>query len=94
MTPEEIEEARSMGMVMSRVATETARACTLYGPDFNSAHEAYAVLLEEVNEFRGEVRKMLGQRDKRLMLSELIQVAAVAVKYAAQLERELTPGRG
>ena len=37
------------------LALELVNACKRYGPDFNSNHEAYAVLLEEVEELEKEL---------------------------------------
>jgi hypothetical protein len=49
---------------------EHARTCF---PAFHSQHEAYAVILEELDEFWDKVRRDEDGRD------ELIQVAAMAV---------------
>lgn len=55
-------------------------------PPYASAHEAYAVLLEEVEEFWQEVRKKRQHRDRGNMLKELVQIAAVAQKAAYSLD--------
>lgn len=74
--------------LLERVSAEVRRASTLHGPNYASAHEAYGVLLEEVDEFREWVWMKRSERDRAAMAAELVQVAAVAVKYAAQLQRE------
>jgi hypothetical protein len=51
----------------------------------NSAHEAYAVILEELQEFWGEVMKKRSLRSPANMLAELIQVAAMAQRAAEDL---------
>ena len=61
------------------VLAEAARAETLHAP-MNSAHEAYAVILEEVDELWDEVKKKQSQRNNAAMRSELIQIAAMAVR--------------
>ncbi len=76
--------AREIVRLTGDVGVEAARALVRHGP-FRSAHEAYGVLLEEVEEFWDEVRKRDGVRSKELMRAELIQVAAVAIKAAASL---------
>ena len=53
---------------------------------FNSPHEAYAVLLEEVDEFWDEVKKKPAKRNKQNMLKELSQIAAVALKAISSLD--------
>lgn len=51
-------------------------------PSFNTAHEGYAVLLEEVDELWDQVRVKQGSRSKDLLLAEAIQVAAMALRFA------------
>lgn len=46
---------------------------------FNSAHEGYAVLLEEVHELWDEVRHKKSSVEK--MREEAIQIAAMAVRF-------------
>ena len=66
------------------VETEAVAAVINHGP-FRSAHEAYGVLAEEVDEFWDEVKRKRAERSKERMRAELIQVAAVAIKAAACL---------
>ena len=55
-------------------------------PALNSAHEGYAVLLEEVDELWDHVKTK--RRDISAMRKEAIQVAAVAVRFALEICRE------
>lgn len=48
---------------------------------FNSAHEGYAILLEEVDELWTEVKKRPDAVDKAKMRAEAIQVAAMALRF-------------
>jgi hypothetical protein len=48
---------------------------------FNSAHEGYAVLAEEVDELWEEVKKKPSEERKNLMRAEAIQVAAMALRF-------------
>lgn len=48
---------------------------------FNSAHEGWAVLFEEVDELWDEVRKKRSNRDPRAMRGECVQIAAMALKF-------------
>lgn len=56
--------------------------------ELNSAHEAYGVLAEEVAELLDEVRKRPGMRSRQALRRECIDIAAVALRYAAQLEAD------
>ena len=61
---------------------EAAHACEKY-PPFNSRHEGYAVILEELDELWLEAKKK--NPDKDLLRYEAIQVAAMALRFAAEL---------
>ena len=50
-----------------------------------SAHEAYAVILEELDEFWEEVRKKRSNRIRITMREELVQVAAMAFRALGDL---------
>ena len=50
-------------------------------PSFNSAHEGYAVLLEEVDELWAEVKKKKEDRRVIKMEREALQVAAMALRF-------------
>lgn len=66
------------------VQREIDRAKAKHGPQkFNSFHEGYAVLLEEVDEVKAEVWK--SKHDKELIKKEAIQVAAMAVRIVDEL---------
>lgn len=51
-----------------------------------SAHEGYAILLEEVVELQAEVFKQPQIRSLDRMLKELIQIAAMAQRMAEDLK--------
>ncbi len=56
-------------------------------PAFNSAHEGYAVILEELDELWDEVRtnQATSGRDER-MAKEAIQVAAMALRFVIDMQ--------
>lgn len=65
---------------LAAVETEYRDATEAHGL-FSSAHEGYAVLLEEVDELWDEVKKR-ASRSRRGMYDECVQVAAMAMKFA------------
>jgi hypothetical protein len=52
-------------------------------PGFASAHEGYAVLLEEVLELQAEVFKKNKSREN--MKNEALQIAAMAIRFASDI---------
>lgn len=72
---------------------EAERATSLHG-NFNSAHEAYGVLAEEVEEFWEEVRKKREHRTQQSMAVELVQIAAVCLKAYQKLCPNVCLGGG
>jgi NTP pyrophosphatase (non-canonical NTP hydrolase) len=82
-------ERASLDRMHEAVAAEVDSAIQKFRLDYASAHEAFGVLLEEVEEFKAQVWLKRAHRSKRDMAGELVQVAAVAIKYGAQLLREI-----
>lgn len=66
---------------LDQAKAELLRARAKHAP-INSAHEGFAVLLEEVDELKAEVWKKREERDLVKMRDELIQVAAMAARMA------------
>lgn len=68
--------------ILEEAAAELGRARLIF-PPFNSPHEGYAVLLEEVNELWEEVKRK--DRDSTALRKEAIQVAAMALRFVFDL---------
>jgi len=65
---------------ISAVTREYFSACSQH-PKFNSAHEGWAIIKEELDELWEEVRKKKISRSKELMEKEAIQIAAMAIRF-------------
>lgn len=63
------------------VALELMSARAKHEP-IHSLHEGFAVLLEEVDEFKALVWRQTKDRDPAELLTELIQIAAMAERIA------------
>jgi hypothetical protein len=61
---------------------EAGRACAVWAP-FNSIHEGYSVILEELDELWAECKTKTP--DKSALRIEAIQLAAMAIRFAAEL---------
>lgn len=70
----------ALGLVLKGVEQEVLGAVGKHAR-FASAHEGYAVILEELDELKGEVWKKREERDKAKMQEEAVQVAAMAVRF-------------
>jgi hypothetical protein len=75
-----VDSEEKKATVAIEVMDELFRATDKFG-SFNSAHEGYAVLAEEVDELWDEVKKNSKTRSKDLMRAEAIQVAAMAMRF-------------
>lgn len=71
-----------------RLLREELERATADHPLFNSPHEGYAVLLEEVLELQAEVFLKHGIRSHDCMIVEAVQIAAMAVKFILSLPPE------
>lgn len=78
-----IDEAKLVEM-MALVEGEV-RAVAEKKKPFNSAHEGWAIMYEEVDELWEEVRKKNKLRDPALMRAECKQIAAAAIRFMLDL---------
>jgi hypothetical protein len=68
-----------MDEILNQIKTETYYAMKKY-PEFNSLHEAYAVILEEIDELWENVKMKQENRIPENIRKELIQIAAMAIR--------------
>lgn len=88
MTNGESMERIRFDSVVDDVVDEYNMAVAKFGP-FNTAHEAYAVILEEMDELWDEIKKQSKprtERNKRAICKEAKQVAAMAIRLCIDLE--------
>jgi hypothetical protein len=76
--------------VLGDVGREVERAAKKFAP-FNSPHEGWAVIKEELDELWEHVRDDTGRSQQAR--TEAIQIAAMAVRYAADLTETPYTGR-
>lgn len=69
---------------ISDIVDEFTHACSKFG-SMSSAHEGYAVLLEEVDELWDHVKMKQFERDMKAMRKEAVQIAAMALKFIVQV---------
>lgn len=77
-------DIQNMEIALGEIANELERAIGLHGP-MNSLHEAYAVILEELDEVWDHVKLKQSLRDMKEVRKELIQTAAMCVKTIIQI---------
>jgi hypothetical protein len=71
--------------VLQDAGTELGKALRKFPKRQHSAHEGYAVLLEEMDELKEEVWKKQKKRNVAKMRKEAIQVAAMALRFALEV---------
>lgn len=84
LAPANSGEELAAATFLNDVLVELERAESKH-PPMHSAHEAYAVILEELDEFKEEVWKKTKNRDAANMYEELVQTAAMCLRAALNL---------
>ena len=72
--------AKIYSKVLTEVGEELSRALRKH-EKLTSAHEGYAVILEELDELWDEVKVRANKRRTKKMRKEAIQVAAMAIRF-------------
>ena len=76
---------RDTAALLSEIQWEVERS-KMHGEKFASLHEAYAVILEELDEVWDIARRKRRDRDPTEIRKEMVQIAAMAVKTVKSLE--------
>lgn len=76
--------------MLVEVAKELARAEEKFAP-FNSAHEGYAIIKEELDELWAEVMKKKDKRSRKKMRREAIQIAAMGMRFVLNVTDKEEP---
>ena len=84
-TQNESEQVVQDAVSLNDVAKELQRARQSFHGTFASAHEGYAVILEELDELKADCFMKRELRSKHRLRSEAIQVAAMALRFASDL---------
>ncbi|HBE44253.1 MAG TPA: hypothetical protein DDW17_02060 [Deltaproteobacteria bacterium] len=75
-----LEDFAKKESALALIAREYDRAAETNGT-FHSAHEGYAVILEELDELKAEVWRKASKRDTEKMKKEAVQVGAMALRF-------------
>lgn len=78
-------QEEQIALAMKKVEGELRSAMIKFPKPFNSEHEGYGVLLEEMDELWDEVKDNKAEGSRERQHEEAIQVAAMAIKYIIQL---------
>lgn len=90
LSPEIQEKLVKFDAITNLIKRELVSAYLKHGTrDFVSTHEAYAVLLEEVDELWDEVKKNTGKTPEAY--TEAVQIAAMAYKYIISFDKVKEP---
>jgi hypothetical protein len=86
-------EEEATRSVAAEALAELRRATSIHQKGFTSAHEGYAVILEELDELWDEVKLNGNKRDITNLRKEAIQVAAMAMRFVLDVCNEGTGRR-
>jgi hypothetical protein len=81
-TTEEITKDERIECFLIDVSIEVKRAMSKHSP-MHSLHEAYAVILEELDEFKSEVWKKQTERSTDDVYTELVHIGAMVARCVA-----------
>lgn len=74
-----------LSKALQEIEAEVKRAKLLFPTDFHNQHEAYAVILEEVDELWEEIKKNQKKYDLPAQRKEATQAAAMLTRLLVEL---------
>ena len=74
-----------LSQALEEISEEVLRAKTMYPQHFVNQHEAYAVILEEVDELWTEIKKNQKNYDLKAQRNEATQAAAMLARLMVEL---------
>ena len=77
--------SEKLDKALEEIKLEVANAKTVYPDNFVNQHEAYAVILEEVDELWDEIKKNQKKYDLTAQRKEAKQAAAMLVRLMVEL---------
>ena len=86
MKKEESDIEFEIQTAMKMIETELRKAIFNFPKPFNSSHEGYAVLLEEVDELWHEIKNDKQEGSIQRQREEVVQVGAMAAKFLMQIK--------
>lgn len=89
----EVSKLKALDQAVEEAIQELVNA-TMAFPGFNSAHEGFAVMNEEVDELWDHVKVNQKRRDAEKMRKEAIQVAAMALRFVIDCTNKEGSGYG
>lgn len=84
---EKLKASPEVRAIILEIEQELLRAMSRHG-SHQSAHESYAVILEELDELWDEVKKRQFHRDPTSLEKEAMQVAAMAARFIHDVVRK------
>ena len=78
------EQSDALIGILQEIGNEVVRADSLHKP-YNSHHEAYALAMEELDEYWEQVRLKRERRDPAAMRKELIDLSVVCIRAIGNL---------
>lgn len=71
--------------ITTEIITEVEIAKEKYPKPFVNQHEAYAVILEEIDELWDEIKKKQSEYDLKAMRKEAVQASAMLIRLIDEL---------